>query len=189
MDHYFIHLDSRLTTWNEPSEPYWLWVTETQDFDENGLHHPTASSSAPATSGEPDPNYYGYNPKIHGRYDPNAPYAQYHNRKREEEATAEQVTAGSYAPAQNAYAATGTFNRFTGNFQGADKSMERHSDFNKTGRQLSAHFDVDAAANAHGGQSLKDERRNMQFSKKQIKKMAEDRRARKEQKRLDWLKS
>ena len=84
---------------------------------------------------------------------------------------------------------TGTFNRFTGEYQTADKSTERHNDYNKSGRQMGSYFDVDAAANAHDGRSLKDERRNEKLSKKQIKEMAEKRRAKKEKKRMDFYKS
>ena len=183
-------MDTQESSWEEPNEPYWLWDAEKQAVDESGLHYPAASSTAQVTSDEADPDYYGYNPKIHGSYDPNAPYAQYHNRKREEEATVEQIASGVLPAAQSGdYATAGTFNRFTGNFQNADKSMERHDDHHKSGRQLGAFFDVDAAANSHDGRSLKEERRNEKLSKKQIKELAEKRRAKKEKKRLDFYKS
>ena len=182
-------MDTQESKWEEPNEPYWLWDAEKQAIDERGLQYPRASS-AQATTDDADPNYYGYNPKIHGKYDPDAPYAQYHNRKREDEIGIEQVAPGTILPVQTGeYAATGTFNRFTGKYQTADKSMERHDDFHKSGRQLGAFFDVDAAANSHDGRSLKEERRNEKLSKKQIKELAEKRRAKKEKKRMDFYKS
>ena len=67
--------------------------------------------------------------------------------------------------------------------------MEQHDDHHKSGRQMGAFFDVDAAANAHGGRSLKEERRNQQLSKKQIKELAAKRREKKEKKRMDFYKS
>lgn len=111
------------------------------------------SGNASQAVAEPDPEYQGYNPKIHGSYDPTAPYAQYHNRLREQEVgpTAEDIAAADAANLAAGYEAVGTFNRFTGAFQGAEKSADRHNDFNKSTRQLSAFFDVDAAANAHEG--------------------------------------
>jgi hypothetical protein len=54
---------------------------------------------------------------------------------------------------------------------------------------MGAFFDVDAAANAHGGRSLKEERRNQTLSKKQIKELAAKRREKKEKKRMDFYKS
>lgn len=193
VDHYFLHLDTQESRWEEPAEPYWLWNTDKQALDESGLHHPgQAQTTAVATaSSEPDAEYTGYNPKIHGSYDPNAPYAQYHNKKRQEE----DLLAAGYPPGTDpsalagGYATTGTFNRFTGNFQGADKSTDRHTDAAKSGRQMNAYFDVDAAANMHDGKSLKEERRNEKLSKKQIKELAEKRRAKKEKKRMDFYRS
>lgn len=183
-------MDTQESQWEEPSEPYWIWDASKQALDGSGLQQPTTSSTRQATSEEPDPEYYGYNPKIHGKYDPNAPYAQYHKRKRDEEAGIEELPSGAVIPTLSAdYAATGTFNRFTGNFQTADKSMDQHDDFHKSGRQMGAFFDVDAAANSHDGRSLKEERRNEKLSKKQIKELADKRRAKKEKKRMDFYKS
>lgn len=54
---------------------------------------------------------------------------------------------------------------------------------------MNAYFDVDAAANMHDGRSLKEERRNEKLSKKQIKELADKRRAKKEKKRMDFYKS
>ena len=182
-------MDTQESSWEEPPEPFWLWDAEKQTLDDNGLQYP-AVTSAQTASDEIDPEYTGYNPKIHGSYDPNAPYAQYHDKKREEEAGVSHIATGMSIPAPSGeYATTGTFNRFTGNFQGGEKSAELHSDLAKSGRQMGSYFDVDAAANAHDGRSLKEERRNEKLSKKQIKELAEKRRAKKEKKRMDFYKS
>ena len=189
-DRYYLHLETHESAWQEPVEPYWLFDTETQDPYANGLQQPLSQSPA-VPADEPDPEYSGYNPAIHGNYDPNAPYAQYHNRKREQEQSSGQSRALTDNPQALAAQTTvaGTFNRFTGRFQGDEKSAERHNDYNKSSRQMSAYFDVDAAANAHDGRSLKEERRNEKLSKKQIKELAERRRQKKEKKRLDFYKN
>jgi hypothetical protein len=141
-------MDTQESRWEEPTESYWLWDATNQTLDPAGLQQPTTKKSA----ARPDEEYQGYNPKIHGKYDPTAPYAQFHNKLREEEAKAEQAATaqlpGNQVPN---YAASGTFNRFTGNFQTADKSSDRHNDYNKSGRQMNAYFDMDAAANSHEG--------------------------------------
>ncbi|KAH0551506.1 hypothetical protein GP486_007280 [Trichoglossum hirsutum] len=119
----------------------------------------------------------GYDPSIHGDYDPTAPYAQFH-----EEAT----TVGSSDPG-NIYTATGAFNRFTGKWQPLDVTPELHNDENKSRRQMSAFFDVDAAANSHDGRSLKAERSGRKLTKKELKAFKEKRREKKEEKRRAWL--
>jgi hypothetical protein len=85
------------------------------------------------------------------------------------------------------YASTATFNRFTGQFQAAGEGPERHSDEAKSKRQMNAFFDVEAAANAHDGRSLKAERSGKKPSKAELKQFKEKRRARKEEKRRAWL--
>lgn len=188
-DHYFLQMDTQESAWEEPREPYWIWNADEQKLDEAGLQQPTKGSTMQPT-GEPDEEYYGYNPKIHGTYDPNAPYAQYHKKKRVEEAGFEQGVVGGLSSAQDgAYEVAGAFNRFTGNFQSGDKSAEKHNDYNKSGRQMGAFFDVDAAANSHDGRSLKEERRNEKLTKKQVRELAKKRRAKKENKRLAFYKS
>ncbi|KAK0822083.1 hypothetical protein LTR02_007714 [Friedmanniomyces endolithicus] len=196
-NYYFMHFDTRESVNEEPAEPYWIWDALTNNVHGSGLQNPTSTAPVTSASGtspkaaasEPETEYKGYNPKIHGSYDPNADYAQYHNDKLTEEKAIQEH--GSVAAAQQAadYAAIGTFNRFSGGFQSADKSTERHNDFNKSGRQMNAFFDVDAAANVHDGKSLKEERRNQKLSKKEIQEMSKKRRDRKEKKRLDFYKS
>jgi hypothetical protein len=86
-----------------------------------------------------------------------------------------------------AYAATGTFNRFTGKWQAADLNPEKFNDENKSRRQMNAFFDVDAAANSHDGKSLKAERSGKKLSKREVKAFKEKRREKKEEKRRAWL--
>lgn len=125
----------------------------------------------------------GYNPAIHGDYDPTAWYAQ-GNGDSGNQATAMVLAVGdSSLPYESAVA----FNRFTGNFQADGTGADRHSDEAKSKRQMNAYFDVDAAANAHGGRSLKAERTNQRPSKTELKAFKERRRARKEEKRRAWL--
>jgi hypothetical protein len=85
------------------------------------------------------------------------------------------------------YTATGTFNRFTGKWQNSELTPENFNDENKSRRQMSAFFDVDSAANIHDGRSLKAERQNKKFSRKEIKAFKEKRREKKEEKRRAWL--
>jgi hypothetical protein len=154
----------------------------------------TTSSGAPGTSSPPKRSYGGYNPKIHGNYDPNADYAKEAEREEEEQeaaasaAAAAALAAASGVPKSNAqdYATTAHFNRFTGRYQQADKA-EYHNDENKSKRQMNAFFDVDAAANSHDGRSLKAERRGKQLSKQEIKAFQTKRRERKDEKRRNWL--
>lgn len=159
-----------------------------------GTYAPGTSApgtSAPGTSSPPKRVAGGYNPAIHGSYDPNADYAQEALKEEEEEAARAAETATALAaglPDPNAgYVATGTFNRFTGRFQDASLNPENHNDENKSKRQMAAFFDVDAAANSHDGRSLKAERRSKNLSKKELKAYKEKRRERKEEKRRAWL--
>ncbi|KAK5694833.1 hypothetical protein LTR97_009424 [Elasticomyces elasticus] len=197
-NYYFMHFISREVIHDEPTEPYWIWDALTNNVHASGLQQPSttsttvpppATSSTAPTSSEPEPEYQGYNPSIHGNYDPNADYAKYHEQKHAQDDAIKEH--GSLAAAQQAasYAATATFNRFSGGFQTADKSTERHNDFNKSGRQMNAFFDVDAAANAHQGKSLKDERREQKLTKKEVQDMNKRRKEKKEKKRMDFYKS
>ncbi|CAO2647256.1 Nn.00g081780.m01.CDS01 [Neocucurbitaria sp. VM-36] len=152
----------------------------------------TTSSGAPGTSSSPPRRRWGgYNPAIHGSYDPNADYAREATQEEEE---AEQAAAAAHAAAAGLpytngqdYAASAHFNRFTGQFQQPGMGPEMHNDENKSRRQMTAFFDVDAAANSHDGRSLKAERRNKPLSKKELKAFKEKRRDKKEEKRRGWL--
>lgn len=85
------------------------------------------------------------------------------------------------------YTAQAHFNRFTGKFQTAEQGPEMHNDENKSRRQMTAFFDVDAAANSHDGRSLKAERRSKSLNKKELKAFQAKRREKKEEKRRAWL--
>lgn len=152
----------------------------------------TTSSGAHGTSSPPRRKWGGYNPAIHGSYDPNADYAQEATKEEEE---SEQAAAAAAAMAvglpvvpRHDYTATAQFNRFTGKFQQAGMGPEMHNDENKSKRQMTAFFDVDASANSHDGRSLKAERRSKALSKQELKAFKEKRRDKKEEKRRAWLK-
>ncbi len=126
----------------------------------------------------------GYNPAIHGDYDPKADYAK------SQSTTADGLTGAPGAPGTDptaVYAATGAFNRFTGKWQNADFTPERFTDEQKSKRQMNAFFDVDAAANTHDGRSLRAERASKKLSKMELKAFKEKRREKKEEKRRAWL--
>ncbi|KAM3465067.1 hypothetical protein MY5147_000653 [Beauveria neobassiana] len=128
----------------------------------------------------------GYNPAIHGDYDPNAWYAQ-GAQEAEDGIDAQANGISGAAAAAELYAATATFNRYSGGFQSEDMGPGRHSDEAKAYRQMNAYFDADAASKAHDGRSLKAERQNQKPSKAEVKAFKEKRRARKEEKRRAWL--
>ncbi|KAG0646501.1 hypothetical protein D0Z07_7450 [Hyphodiscus hymeniophilus] len=119
----------------------------------------------------------GYDPAIHGDYDPTAWYAQ----------PSEPEPQATLNGEQDPYAATAAFNRFTGRFQNSDLVPENFNDENKSKRQMNAFFDVDAAANSHDGRSLKEERSGKKLTKQELKKFKEKRKAKKEEKRKAWL--
>lgn len=124
----------------------------------------------------------GYDPAIHGDYDPNADYA-----KAFENPISGLTPAEQNADPSQMYAATGAFNRFTGKWQAASITPENYNDDAKSKRQMNAFFDVDAAANAHDGRSLRAERANKKLSRQEIKAFREKRREKKEEKRRAWL--
>jgi hypothetical protein len=97
------------------------------------------------------------------------------------------AVAAGLVPSNQDYAAAARFNRFTGRFQNEAINPDNHNDENKSRRQMSAFFDVDAAANSHDGRSLKAERRGKTLSKKELKAFKEKRREKKEEKRRAWL--
>ncbi|KAA8647000.1 hypothetical protein EYZ11_000101 [Aspergillus tanneri] len=138
----------------------------------------------------------GYNPAIHGDYDPTAPYAQPYEEPSTSMSTGVAAAAAAAAAASagvpgmdptGSYAAVGAFNRFTGRWQSDAQNPELHNDDNKSRRQMYAFFDVDAAANSHDGRSLRAERSAKKLSRKELKMFKEKRREKKEEKRRAWL--
>lgn len=159
---YFFHNRfTGATTWENPR---------------TGTSVPSAAPPLPTSS---RPAAGGYNPAIHGDYDPEAWYAK---GTSEEDA----IASSAHLPTEPE-ATTASFNRFTGQFQRPGDDPDRHSDAAKSHRQMNAFFDVDAAANAHDGRSLKAERSGKKISKSELKQFKEKRKARKEEKRRAWL--
>ncbi|KAJ4165528.1 hypothetical protein LMH87_007158 [Akanthomyces muscarius] len=149
-----------------------------------------ATSSAPPPQLPPAPPAHeqppaavagGYNPAIHGDYDPDAWYAKGTQQDTDEAAATEAQAAADM------YAASVAFNRFSGGFQAEDAGPGRHTDEAKARRQMNAYFDADAASAAHDGRSLRAERQSKKPSKAEVKAFKEKRRARKEEKRRAWL--
>ncbi|KAL4917977.1 hypothetical protein BDW62DRAFT_182730 [Aspergillus aurantiobrunneus] len=169
--YYFFNRYTGVSQWENPRVP-------------NAASAPGAPAPAPGpedSSEKVSPPLGGYNPAIHGDYDPTAPYAQQY----------EQQDVGHHAAPgvvnTGGYDAVGSFNRFTGRWQGELQNPEYHNDENKSRRQMNAYFDVDAAANSHDGRSLRAERSAKKLSKKELKMFKEKRREKKEEKRRAWL--
>jgi len=149
---------------------------------------PATSSGAPGTSSPPKkPLHGGYNPAIHGSYDPNADYAKAAEQSEEEELAVTAATSGLPNNQEDGYVVAARFNRFNGKFQPDSMNPEYHNDENKSLRQQNNFFDVDAAANSHEGRSLKEERRKKTLTKKQLKEFKDKHRKKKEEKRRAWL--
>ena len=174
--YYFYNRFTSISQWDNPRVP----DAPTQPGPPGVGNYDRIPDKAPGTE---DPlvrrPYGGYDPSIHGDYDPTAPYAQ--------EAQASEEAAALPADPSAVYAATGAFNRFTGKWQAAALTPENFNDENKSKRQMSAFFDVDAAANSHNGKSLKAERSGKKLTKQELKAFKEKRKEKKEEKRRAWL--
>lgn len=142
-----------------------------------------SGSAAPLPPTDEAPAAGGYNPAIHGDYDPNAWYAKGSGVANDDVT----YNAEPNITAEDIYASRVAFNRYTGSFQTDDAGPGRHSDESKSKRQMNAFFDVEAAANAHDGRSLRAERAHKKPSKSEVKAFKEKRRAKKEEKRRAWL--
>lgn len=175
--------------WDANAQAFYFYnrITGVSQWENPRVPDAAAAVAAPAVSAptsqtevEPVARGGGYNPAIHGDYDPTAAYAQQYEPDTQQlhTATADQL---------QSYAATGAFNRFTGRWQDSSLTPENFNDENKSRRQMNAYFDVDAAANSHDGRSLKAERSGKKLSKAEVKAFREKRRERKEEKRRAWL--
>ncbi|KAF1918872.1 hypothetical protein BDU57DRAFT_585203 [Ampelomyces quisqualis] len=188
-DWYFINSKTGVTQWENPRVPQATTSSHVPTPISSAAH--ASSSGALGTSSPPSRRKWGgYNPAIHGSYDPNADYALEAQKEEEAEeaaAAAAAAAAGFHGNNLQDYTAQAHFNRFTGKFQQAGVGPAMHNDENKSKRQMTAFFDVDAAANCHDGRSLKAERRNKTLSKKELKAVKEKRKADKEHKRRAWL--
>jgi hypothetical protein len=173
---YFYNQFTRATTWTNPRVP-----------DASSAPGPSNSLSEVKKT-----QYSGYNPAIHGDYDPTAPYAQAPPDEPDTPLPPPLPSApaakGSAAPGAK-YEAEGHFNRFTGKWQAADKRPENYGDEGRAMRQMSAFFDVEAAGNEHDGRSLRAERaeKAKKLTKKELKAFQEKRRLKKEENRRAWL--
>ncbi|EPS39855.1 hypothetical protein H072_6199 [Dactylellina haptotyla CBS 200.50] len=154
--YYFYNHNTGETTWTNPRVP------------------PAEEGPPPLPAEEPPKKktYGGYDPAIHGDYDPTAPYAQEPER--------------TPSPTIDPYVTHAAFNRFTGHFQ-AEAGTERYNDESRARRQMEIFFDVDAAANCHDGRSLKAERQAKKLTKKEVKAFREKTRLKKEEKKRAWL--
>ncbi|KAL8998406.1 MAG: hypothetical protein Q9169_002534 [Polycauliona sp. 2 TL-2023] len=178
--YYFYNRFSAVSQWTNPRVPH------PQEAVPPGVGSydriPPTQPKAPGTTTPPlerPTRAGGYDPAIHGDYDPTAPYAQEYHDPEE--------SAGADADPSAIYSATGAFNRFTGKWQASDINPENHNDENKSKRQMNAYFDVDAAANSHHGKSLKAERSGKKLTKQELKEFKQKRKEKKEEKRRAWL--
>lgn len=195
---YFYNRFTGVSQWDNPRQP-----TSTIA---DGAPGTSTSATQQSQISQPTSIAGGYNPAIHGSWDPNAPYAQAYKDPDADDAAdeaeyqadlamyhAEMQGADPTAAAEGfEYGGTGgasaaAFNRRTGKTQAGDQNPERYSDANKSYRQMNAYFNVDQAANSHDGRSLKAERRGKQPTRKELSMWKEKRKARKEEKRRAWL--
>ncbi|KJX96263.1 hypothetical protein TI39_contig685g00007 [Zymoseptoria brevis] len=152
----------------------------TNELEEGEIFKEAPSKTSAGTE------YRGYNPAIHGDYDPKADYANWHKEKWAKEEAARHPAP---IPTADEYAATMQLNRFTGTAQGARPGPEHHSDAAKSNRQLNAFFDVQAAANSNEGRSLKAERKEKKLTKEEVQAFNKQRAERKRKKRMAFLTS
>ncbi|OJJ72438.1 hypothetical protein ASPBRDRAFT_539397 [Aspergillus brasiliensis CBS 101740] len=177
--YYFYNRFTGVSQWENPRVPD--AAAKADDNTAAGDADAAGPSSSAAAAAAPAAVVGGYNPAIHGDYDPTAPYAQQYEHHNQDAA------GGGALDPEQAYEAVGAFNRFTGRWQAASQNTEYHNDENKSRRQMYAFFDVDAAANTHDGRSLRAERSAKKLSKKELKMFKEKRREKKEEKRRAWL--
>lgn len=189
--YYFFNRISQVTQWDNPRVP-----TASDgpppglaNHERNGAASPPISEPELAPELELEPKtrpHGGYNPAIHGDYDPTADYAIEAQGQPDGERSGATSSLTTGDPA-TLYATTGAFNRFTGRWQAEELTPENFNDENKSKRQMTAYFDVDAAANSHNGRSLRAERARKRLSKKEVKAFKDKRREKKEEKRRAWL--
>ena len=177
--YYFYNRFTGISQWENPRMPE---ATSTSASASTAPPPPPGMNTSEETSRAPAAG--GYNPAIHGDYDPTAPYAQQYEQQHNPEA----FEAGFPGIDPNSsYVVAGSFNRFTGRWQPSTLAPENYNEENKSHRQMRAFFDVDAAANSHNGRSLKAERSGKKLSKKELKAFRDKRRDKKEEKRRAWL--
>lgn len=193
---YFYNRFTQATQWDNPRVPHATTIGQ-QNTHKAPTHAPgTAAPSVPRTrQAELDESPLkpavagGYNPAIHGDYDPDADYNQ--PVMSSSDLSFEPTSSSDPLDPQynnDPYGATANFNRFTGRFQSNHLTPENFNDENKSKRQMNAFFDVDAAANRHDGRSLRAERAGKKLSKEEVKAFRDKRKSKKEERRRAWLK-
>ncbi|RMZ68129.1 ww domain-containing [Pyrenophora seminiperda CCB06] len=197
--YYYVNTRTGVSQWENPRVPeatvypyasaysYNTHGSEYNSTSYGSVPGVASSSGAPGTSSPAAKvrKWGGYNPRIHGSYDPNADYAKEAAKEEEEIETA--ANPAATVTSTGNYATTAQFNRFNGKYQQAGQGPEIHNDENKSHRQMAAFFDVNAAANSHDGRSLKAERRSRVPTKEEVKAHNAKRHAKKEAKRKEWL--
>ncbi|KAL8419928.1 hypothetical protein RB594_002908 [Gaeumannomyces avenae] len=169
--YYFFNSLTGESTWDNPRVPP---SASTATVDAATGPQSPAPPPLPTVAG-------GYNPAIHGDYD--TWYAEHGPKDEDDDETS--VVAGMADPAQ--LLAGVTFNRVTGQPQRSDQSADWHGDEGRARRQMNSFFDVDSAANAHDGRSLKAERAGKRLTRSEVKHYKEKRKAKKDEKRRAWL--
>jgi hypothetical protein len=182
--YYFFNRFTQATQWENPRVPTASSISSTAvGAPGTSISAPLPAEAPPGTAAEPVAG--GYDPAIHGDYDENAWYAQSSNPT----VAPIESTRPVNSLGEPDYSAVGSFNRFTGRWQAASITPDNFTDEKKSGRQMNAFFDVDAAMNSHDGRSLKEERRlkSMALSKKEIREFKIKKKQRKEEKKRAWL--
>ncbi|CAK7564495.1 MAG: hypothetical protein SEPTF4163_002389 [Sporothrix epigloea] len=161
------------------SEEHQAWYFVNRFTQQTQWENPRLPTRATHTSA--GPNIGGYNPAIHGDYDPAAWYAT-GGIPVDDDSNASPYNNSTEADHIAAAAAAAA-----ALIQGDSRRGDSASHSAKAARQLNAYFDVAAAGSAHDGRSLKAERSGIKPSKSELKAFKEKRRARKEEKRRAWL--
>lgn len=190
---YFYNRFTQASQWENPRVPDPSTTTHIAT-DHDRIAQPQYAPGTEPAAAPKLPVAGGYNPAIHGDYDPNADYAILAQEAEEQAYNSYLAPPPGLTGEEPAatYAQQASFNRFTGRFSNTaihpTHTTEQHTDEAKSKRQLNGFFDVDAAANSHGGRSLRAERQERKLSKKELKEFQERRRMKKEEKRRAWLK-
>ncbi|CAK7268678.1 hypothetical protein SEPCBS57363_003217 [Sporothrix epigloea] len=162
--------------WSEEHQAWYFVNRFTQQTQWENPRLPTAATNTSAGS-----NIGGYNPAIHGDYDPAAWYATGGTPADDDSNTSPDENSTEADPIAAAAVAAAAI------IQGDSRHRDGASHNAKAARQLNAYFDVAAAGSSHDGRSLKAERSGIKPSKSELKAFKEKRRARKEEKRRAWL--
>lgn len=176
--------------WSDEHKSWFFFNRFTKQTQWENPRVPTAGGRAAAAVASG-----GYNPAIHGDYDPNAWYAKGLSADPDAKGAAADGADGAADDAGgdgdgDADIVAAAASAIISGSGGADADGHGESQFShdaKARRQMNAYFDMDAAASAHDGRSLKAERSGKKPTRAELKAFKEKRRARKEEKRRAWL--